>query len=253
MYLRELKAQDTEGTILYIHGLAESGLCFEELIVDPGLRNWSHLVLDLPGYGKSPWLDRPMGLEDHADNVASWLNSRDVGPVVILGHSMGAVISLMLCERHPELVQAFINVEGNVSLDDCVFSSKVAGYSLEDFIAHGLETIRDAVYRGGLEYRALRTFYPSLMMCDPRVHHLNGTELVELSQTEELAGRLHGLQVPNVYILGDPRGTGEHSRALLTAAGVQWRAVCDAGHWTFIDQREAFVDEMVRCLSQLPN
>lgn len=51
-------------------------------------------------------------------------------------------------------------------------------------------------------------------------------------------------------MLGNPRGTGELSRSMLTASGVEWRAIEDAGHWLFIDLPKMFINEMLRFLSQ---
>jgi pimeloyl-ACP methyl ester carboxylesterase len=250
MYVRQCEAKDPGGTIVYIHGLGESGLCFEKLIVDSRMQKWSHLAPDLPGYGKSPWPEQPMGLEEHADYLGRWLKERAIDQAVLLGHSMGGVIGLMLCEKHPELVRGFINVEGNISLEDCMFSSMVASYPEDEWNTEGFERVCDVIYRDGLEDRALRGYYASMRMCDPRVYHLNSRELVKLSQSEDPAARLGALKVPNIYILGNPRGTGEHSRRLLTSAGVEWHAVEHAGHWPFIDQQSAFVDEILRFMSQ---
>jgi len=51
-------------------------------------------------------------------------------------------------------------------------------------------------------------------------------------------------------MLGNPRGTGELPRSLLTASGVEWRAIEDAGHWLFIDKPKMLIKEMLPFLSQ---
>jgi pimeloyl-ACP methyl ester carboxylesterase len=250
-FCRSIDRINHRGTILYIHGLGESGLCFESLILDERLNAWSHIVLDLEGYGKSLWAERPKQLEHHADSLASWLQRQKIDKVIVLGHSMGGVIGLILSEKYPELVQGFINVEGNISLEDCTFSSKAASYSIEDFLADGFHTIRESIYCDGLTNSALRGYYASLRLCQPLTYYTNSKELVELSQTTEIASRLGALNIPQLYILGNPRGTGEFSRSLLNAAGVEWRAIEDAGHWPFLDQPTIFTDEMLDFLNPL--
>ncbi len=248
-----MEARNPKGIIIYIHGLGESGLCFEELITDSRLQEWSHLIPDMPGYGKSPWCADPMELEEYADYLAQWLNSRGVVKPIVLGHSMGGVVGLIFCEKYSHFVRAFIDVEGNVSLEDCSLSDRVAGYSLENWLAKGFETIRDSIYREGVNDHALRSYYVSLRLCDPRAYHLNSTELVKLSGTEKLAERRKALSMPHLYILGNPRGTGLHSRNLLNKAGVEWRAIEGAGHWPFLDQHTVFVDEILKFLNNLPS
>lgn len=250
LFCRRISRPNAVGIILYIHGLGESGLCFESLMQNEQLYHWTHLVLDLEGYGKSLWPVAPKSLEQHADTVADWLQSKRIDQVVILGHSMGGVIGLILAEKYPELVRGFINVEGNVSIEDCTFSSQAASYSLEDFQAFGFDALRDKVYSDGLEDFALRSYYSSLCLCQPQTYHLNSINLVAFSREARLAERLGALEIPLIYLLGNPRGTAELSRSMLTASNVKWEAIEDAGHWPFIDQPKTFVDKMLQFLRQ---
>jgi pimeloyl-ACP methyl ester carboxylesterase len=254
LYIRQVTISNiSRKNILYIHGLGESGLGFNELIKNKRLNPWSHFIVDLAGYGKSPWEKQALTLEGHADHLANWLQHRKMKNLVVLGHSMGGVIGLILCEKYPHLVDAFINVEGNISIEDCGFSKKIAAYSLDDLIDHGLENIKINVYHDGIKDKALRLYYPSLSFCDPDVLHLNATALVEISQTDRLAMRQGDLKIPHIYILGKSGGTGKYSQQLLTAAGVEWRPIEDASHWPFIDQPERFIPEMLRFLNKFPN
>ncbi len=164
---------------------------------------------------------------------------------------MGGVIGLELAERRPDLVRAFVNVEGNVSLDDCTYSGRAVAYSLEQFLSGGMDAVRSEVYELGRRNLAERTYYPSLCMCDPRAFHLNGTELVAVSNGEELAGRLARLDCPHRYLLGRPRGTGPLTRDLLGAAGVDWRTIDDAGHWPFLDQPRSFLSALGEFLEEV--
>ena len=59
------------------------------------------------------------------------------------------------------------------------------------------------------------------------------------------------LKIPQIYILGSPGGTGKYSQKLLSAAGVEWKVVEDAGHWPFIDRPRQFINEMVCFLNRL--
>lgn len=245
-----LKPGSVTNQILYIHGLGESGLCFEKLIQHPKLADWTHSASDLIGYGKTPW-QQPTSLPEHAEKLAQWVKSRQLAPVILLGHSMGGVIGQIFCEHHPELVRAFVNVEGNISLGDCSFSSQVARYAESDFLSSGFEAILDSIYLGGVEDLALRGYYTSMRICDPRTFYLNSVELVEVSDSETLARRLARLKIPATYILGHPRGTGSHSRELLEKAGITYHIIKNAGHWPFLDQPELFVEKLTDFLKTL--
>lgn len=252
LFVRRVEGAETLGTIVYIHGLGESGLCFEQLVVEPRFRRWSHLVPDLLGYGRSPWRREPLTLDQHAERLIRWIERRVVDrcPVVILGHSMGGVVGMMMAERRADLFRAFVNVEGNVSLGDCTYSSQAAAHTEARFVSEEHARLLDVVYQDGNDDLAVRTYYPSLRLCDPRAFHLNGRELVELSRAETLGASYAELDLPQVYLLGSPGGTGERSRELLDEAGVTVVAIHSAGHWPFIDQRGLFIDEVERFLRQ---
>lgn len=250
LFYRYINRSNSVGTLFYIHGLGESGFCFESLMQNEFLFQWSHIAVDLEGYGKSLWPETPTSLEHHADRVAQWLHTQDINQVILVGHSMGGVIGLILAEKYPECVKGFINIEGNISIEDCTLSRQAAAYSLEDFQTQGFAAMRDSIYSQGLTDPAFRGYYPSFCFCQPQTYHLNSCELVKVSESAQLAARLSSLPIPLIYLLGNPRGTAELSRSMLSSVGVEWRAIHAAGHWPFIDQPERFVDEMRNFLQQ---
>lgn len=240
------------GTILYVHGLGESGLSLAGIALRPELAGWRHLIPDLPGYGRSPWPDEPLPLESAMDHLAEWLDGRgERGPFVVLGHSMGGVAALLFAERHPELVRAIIDVEGNKSIKDCAFSSKAEAESFEDFEQGGFDRLRESVYRVGRDEPALRGYYASLRFADPRTYHLNSRELVAISSTETPARRLAALGIPVLYVPGVPKGAGPRSLELVRQAGLRVAVIEPAGHWPFLDQPDAFAGAVAAFLHDL--
>ena len=251
----ESPAGTSSKTLYWVHGLGESGLCFEGSINDDRLAAHRHVALDLPGYGKSLWAERPLRLEQHALVLANVLEQRDEDGVVLIGHSMGGVIGQLLCEHlsgEPVgRIAAFINVEGNQSIEDCGFSSRANAYPLDEFLDDGFLKLTETLLVEAGDDRALRDYYPSVRFCDPRAYHLNSRELVSLSTSEELASRMAALDVPSLYLFGDPGGAGKRSQELLAASGVEVHGIRPAGHWPFLDQPTAFVDHVVSFLAKV--
>lgn len=239
-------------TLLFVHGLGESGLCFEGLFRDRRFEALDRIALDLPGYGASPWDDQPRSLQSCAEVVAGSLPSF-APPIVLIGHSMGGVIGQLLLELpgpHRGLVSGFVDVEGNLSPADCTFSGPAAAQERDAFLAAGYDRLLERLYREGADDRALRSYYVSCSLCDPRAYHQHSCELVEASRREDLGNRLGALPMPRVYLHGHPRGTGARSLELLRRAGVESVAIDDAGHWPFLDQPARFALELERFLAR---
>jgi pimeloyl-ACP methyl ester carboxylesterase len=250
-FLRTLGGPELPGPVLWIHGLGESGLCFERLVQHPVLAGWRHLVPDLPGYGRSAWPQKPVALPDLASGLARWLNTRGDPPAVVVGHSMGGVLGLLMADRHPSVVRALVNVDGNITLDDCRYSGVAARWSVEDFEASGFDHQREEIYRDGLDDPAHRGYYASLRLADPRTYHRHSQDLVALSAAGDLARRHTTLSMPVRYIAGEPHGASARSLEALRAAGVPLHTIGPAGHWPFIDQPDAFAHALATFLRGL--
>src|SRR6266478_10156659 len=102
--------------VVALHGLTASYLNF--IGVAERLAGRRPLfALDLRGRGDSDKPDGPNGLAQHARDVAAAMRAMDLGPSVIVGHSMGAFVSTALAAQNPELVAGIIMIDGGYLLD----------------------------------------------------------------------------------------------------------------------------------------
>lgn len=260
MAIRHHRSAVGERTLLWIHGLGESGLEFEEMICDPRLADHHHLVPDLLGYGKSTWPEQPLGLSQHAASLDLLLDRLSIEQAVVVGHSMGGVIGLYLADRRRRRCQGLFNIEGNISPADCTGSRKASEYDSAAWLERGWDTQLDGLHReaedddpGTERADVLRAYCASIRMADPRTFHRNSLDLVRESDAESLAIRLAELELPQVYVHGHPRGTGERSLELLHASGIPTHAIAPAGHWPHLDQPDATVDALLAFLDSLPS
>lgn len=237
MHLRE---RPGDPTVLWLHGLGESGRCFEAIAAHPALAGAGALIPDLPGYGRTERPARPMSLVEVADHVASWLEARGAPPVVVVGHSMGGVIGVHLAERHPARVSRLVDVDGNVSIGDCTYSGRAAAFDDAAFAARGFAEMTAYVDDRARFDAAHASYAISIRLADPATFLRHARDLVAESEPETMAGRLAALTVPVTYIAGAPGGACPRSRALLDGAGIATVAIEPAGHWPFVDQPDAF-------------
>ncbi len=242
MFVRSRSAtSEPRGAIVYVHGLGESGLCFEGVIAHPDLDAWRHVAADVPGYGRSAWCAEPLSIATHAERLASWIAERQDDPVVWVGHSMGGVSGLEIAERFPDRVRAFVNVEGNVSPGDCSYSRLACEYTPEAFVERGFDDLLRRLHRDGADDASHRGYYASMAHCDPRQFRLNSEELVTFSEGETAADRMAALRVPVLHVSGVPGGNAPRTLELLDRAGVRRHAIEPAGHWPYLDRRDDFV------------
>jgi pimeloyl-ACP methyl ester carboxylesterase len=99
---------------LLIHGWSSSWYALSPLFSE--LRNRYHLIaVDLPGYGESPRLSERTTILGYVDFLAAFIKQITNQPVVLIGHSMGGMISLTMALKYPELVERIVAVCPTIS------------------------------------------------------------------------------------------------------------------------------------------
>lgn len=224
--------------IVWIHGLGESSSSWEPVVA--ALPDRTHVLVDLPGYGRSPWPDDVVALPEVAARFARWLANEQ--PALLVGHSMGGVLATLVAELAP--VRGVIDVDGNLTRGDCTFSAQASAYRLEDFTSHGFAAIRAEIYANGVTRPELRGYHAAMCFASPAVFHRHAQDLIELSTSDTLGPRLAALPAPKLFIAGVPDGICAASRARLDELRIPWLGIEPAGHWVYLDQLERFVDAL---------
>jgi pimeloyl-ACP methyl ester carboxylesterase len=102
--------------VVALHGLTASYLNF--IGIAERLEGRRPLfALDLRGRGDSDKPEGSYGFDQHGRDVAAAMRALDLGPSVIVGHSMGAFIATALAAQNPELVAGLILIDGGYLLD----------------------------------------------------------------------------------------------------------------------------------------
>jgi pimeloyl-ACP methyl ester carboxylesterase len=107
-----LRAGETGPPIVMLHGWG----AFKELWWSAlrGLgRDHRCFALDFPGHGESP-IGRVDTIGALADAVATFCDDLGLGPIILMGHSMGGTVALELTLRRPELVRRMVLVDAAI-------------------------------------------------------------------------------------------------------------------------------------------
>jgi len=97
--------------MLCVHGGAAHAHWFD--FVAPGLTPDHHVLsLDLRGHGDSAWADpRTYSFKSYAEDVNALVEKLDLRDFVLIGHSMGGMISLVYAAMHPGRVGRLVIVD----------------------------------------------------------------------------------------------------------------------------------------------
>lgn len=121
---------DAVPTVLLIHGVTASHLSWP--FVAERLPDARVIAPDLRGRGRSNEVTGRAGLVAHARDLIAVLDALDVERAVVVGHSMGAFVALVLGDLYPDRVSRVVLVDGGLPLD------LPAGLSTDDVIRYVL-------------------------------------------------------------------------------------------------------------------
>ena len=211
--------------LLLLHGVMRRWTDFLPLI--PSLMTrWKVIGMDFRGHGESGLVPGCYQVTDYVNDVVSVVRSCLNGPVVVYGHSLGAMAALAAAAQVPELVRAIVLEDPpfhtmGKRIGDSVFLSQFAG--IQAILGQGLELDGLVQALGDVELRepgaavskrlgdvrdasAIRYLASCLLRLDPDVltpivagTWLDGYELTEL---------LGQVQQPTLVMQGDTAAGG---------------------------------------------
>lgn len=206
----------------------------------PGLRGSAVHLVDLPGHHGTPALPTA-SLEAVAERVAELVADRAPAGSVLVGHSTGGVVGLVLAVRHPGLLSRLVLLDANVPVTADALARKVSRAAA--VLAPG--------WRSVLE-ESMRTSW------GPREPGLREEVVAGILATPEAAVRplwhdvlaldpvplLRGLTVPALHVRSSRDVDPEALRALNPLLrGADLRAL-DAGHWPHLTAPGAVLETL---------
>lgn len=93
--------------LLLLHGITDNGLCY---VRAAGALAEHHdcILVDARGHGRSDKPEEGYHSDDYAADFAGLIEALGLGPVLVMGHSLGAVNAATLAANHPQLVRAAV-------------------------------------------------------------------------------------------------------------------------------------------------
>jgi pimeloyl-ACP methyl ester carboxylesterase len=93
--------------VVFVHGLGGSTVDWAALA--PALTPAAQVLgFDLVGHGRTPGTARPADLRSHQEHLAAFLRQRGGRPAILVGNSMGGLVSLLQAAREPSSVSGLV-------------------------------------------------------------------------------------------------------------------------------------------------
>ncbi len=224
--------------LVFLHGLGDSAiLTFERIARHPALAEKSSLLIDLPGfgYGSAPD-DWPATMEDHTQAVLTLLDHLIVTNAMIVGHSMGGSLALLVAADVPDHVEQLILAEPLLMPEQSSLGKAIAKRPERAFVERGyamlvLATRRQAA-RGDA---AAQGFLAPLRRANPTALHRSAVSLLA-DRSPSFLDILKTIPIPCSLLVGALTLADME----MVPPGVPVRRIAGAGHSMMSEQPDTF-------------
>lgn len=217
-------------SVVFLHGWRSEGKVWFNVMQHLDMPSYA---LDLPGFGQSPLKGIAYTVNDYVKVVNDFIKKLDLKNVFLIGHSFGGRIAMKLAASDS-------NIARLVLVDAAGFRNQSLSTKVKKFIA----SIVKPLFK-----------LPGLNSLRPKIYKLIGAEdylaTPQLQQTfvnvinEDLTPYLTSISQPTLLIWGknDKDTPVDFARTMNTnITGSQLRVIEHAGHFSFLDQPQQFID-----------
>lgn len=270
---------DAHTPVVLVHGLGGSHLNW--VLLAPLLRRHGRVyAVDLAGFGLTRASERESTVTANVGLLGAFLRAVVGEPAVLVGNSMGGMVSLLLTAAHPDLVSRLVLLDPSIPTRRRDADRQVAA----TFFAYGIPRVGEAFVRriGARSDRQRVTDVTNLCFADPtradpavldaavellayRRTHIPEAQLAYLAAARSLlrvlqqgrryAALLHGIDVPVLLVHGERDRLVPVAAARTVAAdNPAWTAhiVPDLGHAPMLERPDLVADLVGEWLGDAP-
>ena len=246
-------------TMVFLPGLSVASIAnFLSVTTNPKLHIYRSIMVDYIGSGFSDHSEKfSYDMEDHAETVASILDHENIKSAIVVGHSMGGTVAIMLAISRPDLVSKLIVGEGNLVPGGGSGTSKITSYSKSVFIEKIYPQWCEERFASAKK-RARTATITSGMWKTANAEGLyeNSRSLVELDAG--FKEKFFNLKIPKLFVYGE-RSIPKNPRDIkpdtpdpneLKENGITIDTVANAGHFLMLDNLDGFLEVITKFLKK---
>lgn len=222
-------------TIVLLHGLGGAKENYYDACKSDALAEHTLIFFDNPGTGNSTYYDDLLLDIDDLTAISSlFIEQMNITDFILCGTSMGGLTTLLYLKNNQSgKVKAYINIEGNLLPEDCMFSSKVIAYDFENFAGEMFsKAIVDMKAAGNTGYHIIANNLQ--LNTNVKAYYNYCFQTVAYSASGDLLKQFVALSIPKVFIYGQENNTLSYIPALI-GSGVNVKEIADSNHFIFYD------------------
>jgi 2-hydroxy-6-oxonona-2,4-dienedioate hydrolase len=187
--------------VVLVHGFLGSGKTFAPL-TEHLIQKFTVTTLDLPGFGGSYDVAVPPSVEELARMVADTIQSIGITQCAILGHSLGAMISLELSLQRPELLEKMVIYGG---CPDGSLPSRFESFesSINHIRAEGLELAAAVIVANWFQRGSDDPMFAKALAAGMQTDEVRAIAHVKTWDRWKARDRLGDIATPALILCGD--------------------------------------------------
>lgn len=218
----------SEPPLVLVHGFTDTSRSYS--LLAPHLSGRRLIMPDLRGHGASQ-AGEGCGVADFADDIARLIRRLHLDRPVVIGHSLGGMVSIALAAQYPELIRGLVIVASTLKPD----------FGLDHQLIDGVAALRDPISPSDPFYdwwhacqpSVPRAFLAGLARDASAIPAARWRAILEEVRRTDLTAAARSVQVPVLIIAGgrDPLFGEAHQQSMAGAlAGSRLVWARDCGH-----------------------
>jgi len=219
----------SKDSIIFIHGYGSAKEHFRFAFASTLLENYGLIAPDLVGFGHSAGPDDfGYSMKDQACVIIELLDVLGIDTFHLVAHSMGGLIAMEIAEMAPQRMLSLINMEGNLTPEDCFISGLITRNTYEEFAAHGRSELEEDFRKAGINDVSMSEYAGSFSLASTTALYKSAYHTVNDSVTPLVKRFARNKNI--CYIYGEKNKGKLPSEKLLRASNVPIFYIENSGH-----------------------
>jgi pimeloyl-ACP methyl ester carboxylesterase len=236
--------------LFFVHGLGGAKENFYAAYQSPALSTCTLVSFDFPGTGLASFNQTATPDVTSLARVGHLIWQRVVlnRPTFLVAASMGGLIALLMLRNYGYTnVLGIINIEGNLTPEDCMFSRRIASHSYDDLCGWLFEQIRTELQES--RYAGNQMIAHNMALnTNPSAYFAYSFETVRESDSGCLLPEFLSLPIPKLFLYGEANRSLSYLEKL-RQSNVTVREISRSAHFLFYDNPVQTYEEIANFIA----